>query len=83
MALRKPKDGGDYLKHCLLFAQVLIVHRFGLADDVVLPKAEVQPAPVGIGALTFKTVRPAERRKATRGAAAGVSVARRGKAGRL
>jgi len=64
-ALRRRKKGGDFLGHCLLFAQVLIVHRFGVADDVALPKPELQPAPSGVGGLTFKTVRPGpERRKA-------------------
>jgi HEAT repeats len=63
-ALRRRKKGGALLDHCVLFAQVLIVHRFGLADDVALPKPALQPAPVGTGALTFKTVRPGpERRK--------------------
>jgi hypothetical protein len=57
-------DGGELLRARAAFAEVLIVHRFGLADrEVALPSAEAQPAPSPVGALVFSSVRPGPARR--------------------
>lgn len=62
-ALKGIREGGDLLKRRVSFAQLLIVHRFGLTDqEIQLPSAKIQRA-LEVGAQPFISVRPgAERR---------------------
>ena len=55
---------GVLTRRSTAFAEMLIVHRFGLTDrEVVLPELDVLPAPPGAGAMTFVSVQPGAMRR--------------------
>jgi hypothetical protein len=66
-SLRNMRDraGGEIARRQASFAEALIVHRYRITDrDVELPSIEAMPAPVGVGALSFVSVRPGRERRA-------------------
>jgi hypothetical protein len=55
---------GDLTRRAAAFAEMLIVHRFGLTDrHVELPEFDILPEPAGSGALAFVSVRPGAYRR--------------------
>jgi hypothetical protein len=64
-ALRRIRNAGELLRRRVAFAEVLIVHRFGVSDqNVEYPPAEAQQAPATVGGLAFTSARPGLNRRA-------------------
>jgi HEAT repeats len=64
-ALQRIRNAGELLRQRVAFAEVLIVHRFGVSDhNVEFPPAEAQQAPAAVGGLVFTCSRPGLTRRA-------------------
>lgn len=65
LQLAHDKAADEFLQRRVAFAQLLIVHRFGVTDtEVALPRVDTEPFSAAVGGQSFTTTRPGPRRRA-------------------